>query len=174
MWPLLRHSSRSGPWCWIATVAQSICYGGQRGITAGEEHEPKTDRGERYVELCDRALIALKRQRAHTFMLGGELFVFYNPVENQPWAIDRVTGRTQRESYWEPTLIRNGWRSNSVSPSRCLIGCMAGSGSMDAISGARSPSLNARSQDGHKSGPDEIKNMNLKKFPVGGSGFEPL
>jgi hypothetical protein len=34
--------------------------------------------------------------------------------------------------------------------------------------------LNARSQDGHKIGPDEIKNMNLKKFPVGGSGFEPL
>jgi integrase len=59
----------------------------------------------RDIELSSRALAALRRQKAHTF-LKSHGFVFENPLTNAPWH----DGRSQRETYWQPALKRLGIR----------------------------------------------------------------
>lgn len=59
---------------------------------------------ERDVDLSARALAALERQKAHTFMLKGD--IFQNPVTRRPWHDER----SQRDHYWNPSLLRLGIR----------------------------------------------------------------
>ncbi len=58
----------------------------------------------RTVRLNSRALEALKRQKAHTFLAGEH--VFLDPRYGTPW----VEERAFRRSYWEPCLKRLGLR----------------------------------------------------------------
>lgn len=64
----------------------------------------------RDVELPDRVLIVLQRQKEHTFMKrhteDGVSFVFENPVTRRPFHDER----SQRDNYWTPTLKRLGIR----------------------------------------------------------------
>ncbi|MET0917861.1 MAG: integrase, partial [Burkholderiales bacterium] len=45
-----------------------------------------------------------ERQKAHTFMKRGD--IFENPVTGKPWHDER----SQRDHYWNPTLLRLGIR----------------------------------------------------------------
>jgi integrase len=58
----------------------------------------------RVVELNSRALAAIKRQKAHTFLAGEH--VFLDPRYGTPWLEERAF----RRSYWEPTLRALGMR----------------------------------------------------------------
>ena len=58
----------------------------------------------RTVKLNSVALAAIKAQKAHTFLAGGE--VFHDPRYGAPW----VDERAFRRSYWTPTLKRLGIR----------------------------------------------------------------
>lgn len=71
----------------------------------------------RDVELSERAIAALKRQRQWTFMKdksvdagGNDGFIFENPVTDQPWH----EARPPRENYWTPTLKRLGIRQRNA------------------------------------------------------------
>lgn len=58
---------------------------------------------ERLVELCDRAVAVLQRQRARTQTIGAE--VFYNPATNRPWNDDQEQRRD-----WKLLLRKCGIR----------------------------------------------------------------
>jgi integrase len=63
---------------------------------------PKTDAGNRVIDLSDDALVALTRQKEHTFLEGG--VVFRNPRTGEAWTGDRQI----RKIFWEPTLKKAG------------------------------------------------------------------
>jgi len=69
----------------------------RRGKVLGKLKETKTYQV-RTIELNERALEALARQRKHTFMKSD--YVFLNPVTGDPWA----DGRAQSLNYYYPTL----------------------------------------------------------------------
>lgn len=71
---------------------------------ADEYESPKTLAGERTVKLLPMALQALKRQKDHTYLAGGE--VFQNPRTLAQWEGDQPI----RKTMWVPTLKRAGVR----------------------------------------------------------------
>lgn len=58
----------------------------------------------RNVDLVERAIAVLKRQKPHTYLKSPE--IFQNPVTQKPWHDER----SQRDHYWQPTLRRLGIR----------------------------------------------------------------
>lgn len=70
----------------------------RRAWVMGKMKAPKTDSGQREVQLVAPALAALKAQRAHT-LLAGE-FVFHDPKTNARWGSDQ----TIRAGSWPKAL----------------------------------------------------------------------
>jgi integrase len=95
----------------------------QRANVMGEEKDTKTHTV-RDVELCDRALAALKRQRKHTF-IRGQVEIFDNPLTHKAWADDQ----SQRRGYFHPALKALGIRKRNAYQTRhtyATISLMAG------------------------------------------------
>ena len=98
----------------------------KRARTFGEEHETKTFKV-RDIELCTRALDALKRQKQHTFLKDG--YVFENPVTGEPYHEERPL----RRAYWNPTLKVLGMRERAFYQTRhtfATLNLMAGANPM--------------------------------------------
>lgn len=92
-----------------------------------DKQETKTHR-ERDVELNSRAMSALQRQMAHTYMRNAKA-VFYEPGFDRPWHDDR----RQREDYWAPTLKACGIRYREPYQTRhtfATLNLMAGANPM--------------------------------------------
>ncbi len=90
----------------------------------GQEKDTKTHRA-RHVDLNDRALAALQRQKVHTFMKGAEAHVFNNPTSGRGWEDER----TQWRLYWVPALKALGIRYRTAYQTRhtfATIGLMGG------------------------------------------------
>ncbi|MGZ8256935.1 MAG: tyrosine-type recombinase/integrase [Gallionella sp.] len=75
----------------------------KRARTFGEEHETKTFKV-RDVEMGERAVKALQRQKSRTFLKS--VYVFENPVTGAPFHSERPL----RETYWNPALKALGIR----------------------------------------------------------------
>ncbi len=102
-WTGLRTSEIFGlPWSRIdfAGATMVIAEANVRGI---QKDRTKTNVA-RTVKLNSRALAALTRQKAHTFLAGGA--VFTDPRYGTPW----VDERAFRRSFWTPSLKRLGTR----------------------------------------------------------------
>lgn len=84
-----------------------------RAQVDGEEKDTKTSTI-REIDLNDYALAALKRQKAHTFMMDPDGVVFRNPKTGRPWAGEQV----QRKRYFKPTLRRLGIRMRDAYQTR--------------------------------------------------------
>lgn len=90
----------------------------------GEDKGTKTDRI-RHVDLNDRALAALERQKAHTFMKGADARIFSNPNTGAAWSGSQV----QRRLYWNPSLRALGMRQRDCYQTRhtyATLSLMAG------------------------------------------------
>lgn len=85
----------------------------QRALVVGEIKGTKTSTI-RDVDLSDDALAALKRQKAHTFLLGAEAEVFNSPQTGKPWRDLQV----QRRRYFGPTLTALGLRHRDMYQTR--------------------------------------------------------
>jgi len=80
----------------------------------GSEREGSKTHTERDVDLLPQAIEALSIMKPHTFMLKVDREndtahdIFMNPVTNKPWHDER----SQRDTYWRPSLKRLGirWR----------------------------------------------------------------
>jgi integrase len=84
--------------------------------------DTKTSR-ERIVTLNSRALAALKRQKTHTFLAAGR--VFLDPGTGQPWAYEQ----NARKRYWAPAIKRLGIRYRrpyAMRSTYATVGLMAG------------------------------------------------
>lgn len=98
----------------------------KRARTFGEEHETKTFKV-RDVELNQRAMDALTRQKTHTFLKNG--YVFENPVTSEPYSEERPL----RRAYWNPTLKAIGMRMRNFYQTRhtyATLNLMAGANPM--------------------------------------------
>lgn len=98
----------------------------KRARTFGEEHETKTFKV-RDVELNQRAMDALTRQKTHTFLKDG--YVFENPVTGEPYSEERPL----RRAYWNPTLKAIGMRTRNFYQTRhtyATLNLMAGANPM--------------------------------------------
>lgn len=73
----------------------------------GVEKDTKTHTA-RDVDLSDRAIAVLMRQKRYTFMQGLDAPIFCNPNDLKPWHDEQ----RQRRAYWNPTLRALGirWR----------------------------------------------------------------
>jgi integrase len=80
-------------------------------VRGGERKATKTNTV-RLIDMNSRAMAALKRQREHTFLAGGP--VWLDPRYGTPW----VEERAFRRSYWEPALKRLGIRYRPPNNSR--------------------------------------------------------
>lgn len=84
-----------------------------RAQVDGEEKDTKTSTI-REVDLNDRALAALKRQKVHTFMKDPDGVIFRNPNTGNPWSGEQV----QRKRYFKPSLRRLGIRGRDAYQTR--------------------------------------------------------
>lgn len=71
---------------------------------ATEHEKPKTRRGTREVKLLPPALDALTKQKVHSFLAYGA--VFLNPLYGEPWAGDQAI----RKLAWLPAIKKSGLR----------------------------------------------------------------
>lgn len=78
-----------------------------------EEKGAKTNRV-RHIDLNDRALAALTRQKAHTFMRGEDAYVFTNPNTGYQWQ----GVQAQLRCFWNPTLRALGLRRRDAYQTR--------------------------------------------------------
>jgi integrase len=85
----------------------------ERARVSGEVKGTKTSTI-RDVDLSDPALAALKRQKAHTFLLGPDAEVFNSPQTGKPWPDLQV----QRRRYFTPTLTALGLRHRDMYQTR--------------------------------------------------------
>lgn len=85
----------------------------QRARVVGEVKGTKTNTI-RDVDLSGDAMAALKRQKAHTFLLGPDAEVFNNPITGKPWPDLQV----QRRRYFTPTLTSLGIRHRDMYQTR--------------------------------------------------------
>lgn len=95
----------------------------RQSFVRGEMQETKTS-SERTVKLTNRALDALKRQKAWT-LLDKSGRVFHNPSTNRPWAKEQNIS----EPYWKPALKLLGIRYRRPYNTRATyatIGLMSG------------------------------------------------
>lgn len=89
-----------------------------------EESDSTKTSTSRTIKLTDRALEALERQKAHTFLQGGH--VFHNPKTDAPWVYAKIT---DIRGFWELTLKRLGIRYRrpySMRHSYATLGLMSG------------------------------------------------
>jgi integrase len=96
----------------------------EAAIVLGEEKGTKTDKV-RHVDLSDRALEALKRQKVKSFMKGADALIFTNPNTGAPWSGSQV----QRRLYWNPSLRALGMRQRDAYQTRhtyATLSLMAG------------------------------------------------
>ena len=94
----------------------------KQGFVIDALEDTKTSR-ERTVKLNSRALAALIRQKAWTFIAGGR--VFLDPGTEKPWAYEQ----NARKRYWTPTLKKLGIRYRRPYCTRhtcATMGLMAG------------------------------------------------
>ena len=70
----------------------------------GSERDGSKTHAERDVDLVGRALEALTVMKPYTYMKNGD--IFENPLTGKPWHDER----SQRDTYWTPTLKRLGIR----------------------------------------------------------------
>jgi integrase len=96
----------------------------QRARVDWEEKGTKTNRV-RDVHLSDAAVAALKRQKAHTFLAGEE--IFHNPITGRPWPDEQV----QRRRYWTPTLKALGYRQRDAYQTRHTFASLALTGGIN-------------------------------------------
>lgn len=68
----------------------------------------------RDIDLTDRMISVLQRQRAHSFMHGIDSPIFLNPVTNTPWP----DSQDQRKLYFHPTLRATGIRMRDAYQTR--------------------------------------------------------
>jgi len=80
----------------------------------------KTNR-ERDIDLTDRMIAVLKRQKAHSFMRGLDTPVFLNPASGTPWP----DVQDQRKLYFHPALKRLGLRSRDAYQTRHTYATLA-------------------------------------------------
>lgn len=84
-----------------------------RTFRGSERDGSKTDE-ERDVDLTPPALAALKAMRPFTFLKAADADVFENPGTGEPWHDER----SQRDTYWAPTLKRLGIRARRAYATR--------------------------------------------------------
>ena len=84
-----------------------------RARVDGEEKGTKTSTI-RTIDLNDRAVAALRRQKALTFMVNPEGEVFYNPNTGKAWSDEQ----SQRKRYFTPTLTALGLRHRDAYQTR--------------------------------------------------------
>jgi len=84
-----------------------------RASVDGEEKGTKTSTI-RTIDLNDRAMAALRRQKVHTFMKDPEGEIFHNPNTGRPWKGEQV----QRKRYFTPTLRALGIRHRDAYQTR--------------------------------------------------------
>lgn len=95
-----------------------------RATVYDEESDSTKTSTARTVKLTDRALEALERQKAHTFLQGGH--VFHDPKTDAPWVYAKIT---DVRGFWELTLKRLGIRYRrpySMRHSYATLGLMSG------------------------------------------------
>lgn len=81
----------------------------RRALVLDEIKATKTDRV-RDVDLSERAIAALVRQKAHTFLKGADHPIFEHPETGRPWSDERA----QRDTYFQPTLKAMGLRGRDT------------------------------------------------------------
>ena len=79
----------------------------RRVRTAKTDRETTKTSNIRDIELNSRALHAITKQKAHTFLLND--YVFHNPVTNKRWNSEAA----QRKRYWQPSLKKLGIRERN-------------------------------------------------------------
>ncbi|WP_454760656.1 tyrosine-type recombinase/integrase [Caulobacter segnis] len=84
-----------------------------RAQVDGEEKDTKTSTI-RQIDLNDRAMAALRRQKAHTFMVDPVGVIFRNPKTGRAWKGEQ----SQRKRYFQPTLRRLGIRMRDAYQTR--------------------------------------------------------
>lgn len=72
----------------------------------GSERDGSKTHTERDVDMVDQVMAALKVMRPYTFLKDQDADIFEHPVLGKPWHDER----SQRETYWQPTLKRLGIR----------------------------------------------------------------
>lgn len=85
-----------------------------------EEKGTKTNRV-RNVDLTDRALAALTRQKAHSFLKGSDAAIFENPITGRAWADEQQQWRL----FWVPTLKALGMRMREAYQTRHTYATLA-------------------------------------------------
>lgn len=91
----------------------------------GCEREETKTKQDRDVDLCEPALAALKTMEKYTKAKGADSPVFEHPELRKPWHDER----SQRDTYWKPSLRRCGIRARRAYATRhtfCTALCMAG------------------------------------------------
>jgi integrase len=99
----------------------------KRVRTASEDSERTKTHIVRDIELNSRAIAAISRQKAHTFMK--DEYVFHNPNTGRRWNSEQA----QRRTYWIPTLKALGIRYRTQYNTRhtyATINLMAGANPM--------------------------------------------
>jgi integrase len=91
----------------------------RRALVLGEVKTTKTDRV-REVDLSDRVIAALARQKAHTFLKGADHPIFEHPEIGRPWHDERA----QRDTYFQPTLKALGMRGRDTYNTRHTFATM--------------------------------------------------
>jgi len=76
---------------------------------------------ERDIDLTDRMISVLKRQKAHSFMRGLDTPVFLNPASGTPWP----DVQDQRKLYFHPALRALGLRSRDAYQTRHTYATLA-------------------------------------------------
>lgn len=91
-------------WSDIDYIEGQVHINKARTADADEAELPKTTAGQRFIKLLPPAIEALERQKEHTYLTGGVIFL--NPRTGQPWAGDAPIRRT----LWTHALKRAGVR----------------------------------------------------------------
>lgn len=92
----------------------------QRARSFRGQLKPVKGYAARDVELVDRVLAALRRQKKLTFMRSHG-FIFENPLTERPFHDER----SQRDTYWKPSLKRVGLRYRSPYHTRHTFATLA-------------------------------------------------
>lgn len=92
----------------------------ERALVKTQIKNTKTNSA-RDVDLNDRAMSALIRQKAHSFMFGSEAMVFLNPLTREPWPDEKQ----QRTRHFLPALQKLGIRRRTPYQTRHTFATIA-------------------------------------------------